>query len=178
MSHWQVGAVVVQVAGMLVTSWGIRATWVAHPTGERFLAPLVNGWRAFTRRIAGVARRVFRRPVRGTAHAVAGRATVTATGSVGATVWRALPTDADAFHREVNAHLSRLTLESLGHANALAAEASARDQAVADVRAAVDFIAEELRTEVHQAATEGLREQTVGLFLVALGLVFQVLAGG
>ncbi|KQY43898.1 hypothetical protein [Cellulomonas sp. Root137] len=103
---------------------------------------------------------------------------MTFTGTASATVWPALPIDPAAFHRAVNAHLSRLTLESVGHTNTLAAEKRAREQEVAAVQAALDTTAADLRAEVHQAASEGLREQTVGVGLVAIGLVFQLLAGG
>ncbi|WP_156388048.1 hypothetical protein [Cellulomonas sp. Root137] len=58
MNGWQIAALAVQVLGLIVTAWGIRTTWVAHPTGQPFLAPAEAAWKATTTRVEQTARRV------------------------------------------------------------------------------------------------------------------------
>lgn len=179
MDSWQDWAAVVCAGlGAVVTVVGVVTTWTTHrPAGKRFwtpyVAPVDRGWRAVVRWVRRV---LLRLPETAPTPEEPPGVRLRIYG-VSATGWAPLPADPDQWRTEVEDHLSRLTMEAHSDRSDIRNERSAREAAVAEVDTRLGARLDALEGQVHQVATEGLREQVVGVVLVVLGLVFSVWAG-
>ena len=166
------GGLILQVAGLVVTATGVRRTWREF-AAEPFWSPVIQRARGLWERIVARVRRVFRRPqiVFGEAAGEI-RMAGTALGRVG---FRTIPEDgpvADAI-TELDERTRRLLdqiadLREQGDEELRTLRSESRS-----LREEVARVVKELGEMDREVAVSGLRLEAAGMFLIALGVVFQ-----
>ena len=173
--------VAAQIFGVLVAFGGLWKTWHEHAAGEAFWGWLVTRAYAVSRASAIRAQRIIRRLLRRRpeTRAIAGIAAgqAAAFGSVhGRVNWGPLPETTEAALQE----LHRRTVEMMDRqANAV----DRLDDAVGEMRTDIAARATHLVAEIGRVeklsrhiAVGGVRLESMGLFLVLLGLALQWMA--
>ncbi|MEU1196826.1 hypothetical protein ABZ446_11455 [Streptomyces sp. NPDC005813] len=175
-------SIAAQVGGLVMAAVGLSNTFKdVAASGERFFATVLATLLGVVRRLwtgfKSLCRRLFGRPRPAVVHALGAAMEINFAGSArGIVTFGPLPDpaqDADAFKAAVEERMNRVFTLAQDVQHDLGRERKAREQE--DQKIGNDFQARlTARDEESKRATiRGLREQTLGFFCVAFGLVVQ-----
>lgn len=171
--------VALEVCGLAMSGVGLWGTWHEFaPPGERFVGPLVDTTRAalaaVRAKVKTLVRRLLRRPPEPIVVQVGGVGVLTSTGRVSVRLgYGNLSDDVAAALAELHRRTQDLMDRHTQVDEKLADEAEARGLAIKEIRAEFASAVGRLEAREQRIAVGGIRLQSVGLLLVALGLVLQ-----
>lgn len=171
--------VALQVLGVVISSLGLRSTWREF-ADERFFAFVIDpGREALHAVVTGVvaaisrlSRWIFRRPRDAVVVPLTGVAAVASVGSLSARVqFGALPPERDKALEVLHERTQRLMDMLMASREQVEKEAAARAASIASLHDELGAEVARLERRSAHVAVGGIQAQSLGLFLVAIGLV-------
>jgi hypothetical protein len=171
-----VGALIAELAGLVLAAHGFRRTWLEFRNpDEEFFGSVTRPVKITTRKAYARVRKFLGKPIPPRTVHVTGVSSLSLVATASATVtWAPLPSlhqDSDAFIKALDSRLNQLNDRLQNAEKRIRDDAEAAAARHEETAQAIGEARDEARGQVRTVTVGGLREQVIGWSLIVAGVV-------